>query len=208
MGRFEDGTPVVPHIVRQGIAGRPAPVPNNFTYDDDPDGQMCPLQAHIRKVNPRQKKDYMFPSILRRGVTYGKREKEPKDNPSREELPNQDVGLLFMCYQRNIEKHFEVLQYLWANDPRLPHRQEPGIDPVIGQPGGMGVRQQKWPAQWGDSREKHKPFDFHGFVTLKGGEYFFAPSIHFLKNIRHILVLVCGAKFPLVSRDGTLRAQR
>ena len=61
--------------------------------------------------------------------------------------------------------------------------QEPGIDPVIGQPGGNGVGQQKWPAQWDDPREKHKPFDFHGFVTLKGGEYFFAPSIYFLRNI-------------------------
>jgi len=180
MGRFKDGTPVV----LESTARHPILVPNNFNYEEDPHGQKCPLQAHSRKVNPRQKG---MPFIVRRGITYGDRAKEPKDNPSLEELPNKDVGLLFMCYQRNIEKQFEFLQYLWANDPRLPPSQKPGIDAVIGQPGGMGAGQQKWPAQWDDPREKHIPFDLHGFVTLKGGEYFFAPSMYFLKNIQEIL---------------------
>jgi deferrochelatase/peroxidase EfeB len=176
MGRFEDGTPVV----LRGTPGMSVPVSNNFTYEADPDGGKCPLQAHIRKVNPRQQD---VPRIVRRGITYGKREKEPQDNPRLEELPVGDVGLLFMCFQRNIAQQFEVLQYLYASDPRIPGKQEPGIDPIIGQPGGNGVGQLKWPARWNDPREKHKPFDFHSFVTLKGGEYFFAPSIHFLKKI-------------------------
>jgi len=173
VGRFEDGTPVV----LQAAAGRST---NNFTYDGDPHGQRCPFQAHIRKVNPRKQG---IPRIVRRGITYGERKKGPQDNPSLTELPVGGVGLLFMCYQKNIAQQFETLQYLWASDPRIPRGQEPGIDPVIGQPGGNGVGQQKWPAQWNDPREKHKPFDFHGFVTLKGGEYFFAPSIYFLRNI-------------------------
>jgi Dyp-type peroxidase family len=176
VGRFEDGTPVV----LKGTPGLSNPVPNNFTYKDDPEGGKCPLQAHIRKVNPRQEG---VPRIVRRGITYGKREKEPQDKPSLEELPVDGVGLLFMCYQRSIVQQFEVLQYLYANDPRVPEEQEPGIDPIIGQPGGNGVGQLKWPVRWGDPREQHKPFDFHSFVTLKGGEYFFAPSIHFLKTI-------------------------
>ncbi len=179
MGRFEDGTPVV----LQPTAGRPT---NNFIYDGDPDGEKCPLQAHIRKVNPRTE-DTKARRIVRRGITYGTREKEPKDNPSLEELPNKDVGLLFMCYQRDIERQFEVLQYLFANDPRAcPQQQESGVDSIIGQPGVMGVGQQKWPAQWNDPREQHNSFDFYGFVTLKGGEYFFAPSIYFLRNIENV----------------------
>jgi Dyp-type peroxidase family len=177
MGRFEDGTPVV----LEGTPGRSTPPPNNFNYEGDLDGQKCPLQAHIRKVNPRQKG---VPRIVRRGITYGNREKEPQDNPSLEELPSEGVGLLFMCYQSNIAQQFEVLQCLYANDPRFPEEQEPGIDPIIGQPGGNGVGQLKWPVQWNDPRDQHKRFDFHSFVTLKGGEYFFAPSIHFLKNLR------------------------
>jgi Dyp-type peroxidase family len=175
IGRFKDGTPVV----LQPTTGRPD---NNFTYDKDPDGAKCPLQAHIRKVNPRTE-DARSRRIVRRGITYGKREKEPKDKPSLEELPEKDVGLLFMCYQKNIARQFEFLQLVWANDPRFPEKQEPGVDPVIGQPGSGEAGQQKWPAQWNDSREKHRVLDFQSFVTLKGGEYFFAPSIHFLKKI-------------------------
>jgi Dyp-type peroxidase family len=177
MGRFEDGTP----LVLRDTAHPSASMLNDFTYDEDRDGQKCPFQAHIRKVNPRTPD---VPRIVRRGITYGEREKEPKDNPSLADLPEKDVGLLFMCYQRNIERQFETLQYYWANDPRFfPSRQESGIDPVIGQPGKMGVGRQTWPATWGAARAEHKSFPFHGFVTLKGGEYFFAPSIHFLKNV-------------------------
>jgi Dyp-type peroxidase family len=177
MGRFEDGTP----IVLKSTPGRSSPVPNNFTYETDPYGRKCPLQAHIRKVNPRQEG---VPRIVRRGITYGEREKEPQDNPSLEELPVQGVGLLFMCYQRDIAQQFEILQYLYANDPRGPGKQEAGTDPIIGHPGSNGVGQLKWPARWNDPREQHKRFDFHSFVTLKGGEYFFAPSIYFLRHLQ------------------------
>lgn len=184
MGRFEDGTPVAlqPH------AGRPT---NDFTYNDDPHGEKCPLQAHIRKVNARQPGT---PHIVRRGITYGERQKEPKDHPSLEELPSDGVGLLFMCYQKSITQQFEVLQYLWANDPRVPRGQEPGIDPIIGQPGANGVGQQAWPARWNDARKTHKPFAFHSYVTLKGGEYFFAPSLNFLRDVDGE-----GSKSPLAA---------
>jgi Dyp-type peroxidase family len=177
MGRFEDGTPVVLKDAPSGST----PAPNNFNYEEDRDGGKCPLQAHIRKVNPRKQG---APRIVRRGITYGNREKEPQDNPSLDELPSEGVGLLFMCYQRNISQQFEVLQYVYANDRRFPEEQEPGIDPIIGQPGANGVGELKWPVHWNDPRDQHKRFDFHSFVTLKGGEYFFAPSIHFLKNLK------------------------
>jgi deferrochelatase/peroxidase EfeB len=177
MGRFEDGTPVVLKCTPGGYTS----APNNFNYDKDLDGARCPLQAHIRKVNPRKEG---VPRIVRRGITYGNREKEPQDNPSLEELPSEGVGLLFMCYQKSISQQFEVLQYLYANDRRFPEEQEPGIDPIIGQPGANGVGELKWPVHWNDPRDQHKRFDFHSFVTLKGGEYFFAPSIHFLKNLK------------------------
>lgn len=178
VGRFEDGTPVVLHRT----AGRPDPVPNNFTYDDDPDGHKCPFQAHIRKVNPRRQG---IPRIVRRGITYGERAQEPKDNPRLEELPSQGVGLLFLCYQKNIRDQFEFLQSQWASKSNFP-QEGTGIDPVIGQLEEWKTSQQKWQAQWGNPREEPQSFAFHGFVTLKGGEYFFAPSIYFLKNIKNI----------------------
>jgi deferrochelatase/peroxidase EfeB len=174
MGRFEDGTPVV----LQRTAGRSDPVPNNFTYEDDPGGLKCPFQAHMRKVNPRQKGTIR---IVRRGITYDERQQEPKDMPDLAELPSQGVGLLFMCYQRSIWKQFEYLQRELASQSK----EGTGIDPVIGQPAEWETSRQKWPTQWGNPHKRPQPFTFHGFVTLKGGEYFFfAPSIHFLKSMQ------------------------
>lgn len=177
VGRFEDGTPVI----LQHMEGMHAPVPNNFTYADDPDGSKCPLQAHIRKVNPRVESERQH-RIARRGIPYGEREKEPKDNPDIKELPTEGVGLLFMCYQSNIATQFEYIQKKLANNPEHLGKKS-GIDPVIGQIREKEATGQQWPTQWGAPDETQKPFDFYGKVTLKGGEYFFAPSICFLKSI-------------------------
>jgi hypothetical protein len=71
------------------------------------------------------------------------------------------------------------MQKTWANAPGFPPlRGKPGIDPLIGQ-GNKG--EQSWPKEYGSSDEIE--FDFAGFIKMMGGEYFFAPSIGFLKNI-------------------------
>jgi len=159
VGRFEDGTP----IVFQRTEGLHNPIPNNFNYKDDPKGDRCPLQAHIRQVNPReanaQERNHR---IVRRGITYGERNEDLEDRPEKE------VGLLFMCFQSDIENQFEFLQRR-ANGGRGTN-----IDPVIGQVKKKFAGQQ-WPTTWDGPRRK--PFPFANFVTLKGGEYFFAPSI-------------------------------
>jgi Dyp-type peroxidase family len=180
MGRFENGTPVVlSPTATSGLYRSVDDVPDHFTYKDDPHGQKCPLQAHIRKVNPRDERSKSR-RIVRRGITYGKREEHLQDRPT------QGVGLLFMCYQKNIEERFEFLQTHWANNSRLPAQEETGIDPIIGQRGQrqtIELGQQRWSAQWDAPRDEHRPFNFYNFVTLKGGEYFFAPSIYFLENL-------------------------
>ena len=51
-----------------------------------------------------------------------------------------------------------------------------GPDPVIGQP------TLEFPAKW--NKPERGRFGFHGFVTMKGGEYFFVPSISFFKNLK------------------------
>jgi len=98
------------------------------------------------------------------------------------ELPTAGVGLLFMCYQRDIAKQFEYLQARLTNNP--DHlRDQTGIDPIIGQARDGTAVLQQWPAQWSGCREQRVPFRFYGFVTPKGGEYFFAPSINFLRTV-------------------------
>jgi hypothetical protein len=57
-----------------------------------------------------------------------------------------------------------------------------GIDSVIGQQRMIDKPlSQKCPLTWGQPGSVR--FDFSGFVTLKGGEFFFAPSIPFLKGL-------------------------
>ncbi|MBM3222261.1 MAG: hypothetical protein FJZ47_00435 [Candidatus Tectomicrobia bacterium] len=107
VGRFEDGTPVT----LQATDGRPT---NAFTYVDDPDGGKCPLQAHVRKVTPRQPGT---PRIVRRGIPYGARPPLPPGEPDLGAFPANGVGLLFICYQGSITRQFEYLQRALANNP-------------------------------------------------------------------------------------------
>jgi Dyp-type peroxidase family len=194
VGRFEDGTPVV----LQPSEGLNSPVPNNFTYDDDLAGRKCPFHAHIRKMNPRNDiPNFFAPNeavkqqleeeershrIVRRGIPFGKRQVEPKDNPTFEQMPTGGVGLLFMCFQSNIARQFGFMQKNWANNLHFV-QPETGIDPVIGQQAiGEASLAQQWPPQWGEPGKQS--FDFGHFVTMKGGEFFFAPSLAFLRRLK------------------------
>lgn len=116
--------------------------------------------------------------IVRRGITYGDREDHPAEDPILEQMPTRGVGLLFMCFQGDIQNQFEYIQRV-ANDPRE------GLDPLIAQPEDPGqAGSQTWPVTWGGDPDQLRPsFDFHGFVKLKGGEYFFAPSLSFLQKL-------------------------
>lgn len=165
IGRFEDGTPVVDSATAAG--GAP---PNNFNYAGDPKGSACPLHAHIRKTNPRDGSEVN--SIMpRRGIPFGGLEGS-----------GNDVGLLFMAYNRNISEQFEFIQQSWANNPDFPFtNQNHGVDPIIGQTQDRRPHYENCPIAHGDNR-RHKG-DFQQFVTMRGGEYFFAPSISGLKNL-------------------------
>ena len=99
--------------------------------------------------------------------------------------PEGGVGLLFAAYQTNIESQFEFTQSRWANNPGFPAHgaaPPPGLDPIIGQ-GANPAGSQQTPLHWGDPATGSLPADFFGFVTLKGGEYFFAPAISTLRTL-------------------------
>jgi Dyp-type peroxidase family len=143
--------------------------------------------------------------IARRGITYG----GPLSTGDLDDLPESGVGLLFMCYQSDIWEQFEFIQRFWCNNPNFlepgnsgirgipanPNYDKTGLDAVIGQKQGeqfdpvIGEAPQppqNWPQEW--DKPTIKPTiepenQFGQFVTLKGGEYFFSPSITFLKNL-------------------------
>jgi deferrochelatase/peroxidase EfeB len=147
-------------------------------------GNKCPMHAHIRKVNPRgdvvdlfntspsAERDHIMP---RRGITYGRR-KLGKNGFKDTDQPSKGVGLLFMAYNADIDSQFEFVQEAWMNQPDFV-QSGTGTDPVAGQGGGIGFP-QSWPTAWGGTGRKS--FSFGGFVTMRGGEYFFAPSLAFI----------------------------
>ncbi len=181
VGRFEDGTPVV----LQRDDGMDNPVANNFDYAGDPLGLRCPFHAHIRKVNPRGDSVREFGVDLaaershimaRRGMPYGRRDKiiDPTDQPS------DGVGLMFMAFQNNLSNQFEFTQASWANNADFV-RQSVGRDPIIGQRGPQAQAPLNLSSRWGHADTQ--PVIFEQFVKLRGGEYFFVPSISTLENL-------------------------
>jgi deferrochelatase/peroxidase EfeB len=156
--------------------------PNNFDYRADLDGGKCPFQAHIRKSNPRGSGPGGLPNqnsrrMVRRGITYGSR----KDDFSKiADMPEGGVGLLFMAYQKSIANQFEFIQQSWVNNVGFP-TPGTGIDPVLGQ-SAAAPPAQKWPNVWGQAAST-VDFDFRDFVKMRGGEYFFAPSLSSLGRL-------------------------
>jgi Dyp-type peroxidase family len=191
VGRFEDGTPVV----MQSEDGLRSPIPNNFNYDDDVTGQKCPFHSHLRKMNPRGDTVRSFGEagkeaealaaergrrIARRGITYGERRPDADTLPIAA-LPTRDVGLLFMCFQANIPQQFGFMQRSWANNEDFA-KTGAGVDPVIGHTRDLTKPiAQASPLRWGTPGCVR--FDFSGFVTMIGGEFFFAPSLTYLKSL-------------------------
>ncbi|MEX3969591.1 Dyp-type peroxidase [Paraburkholderia caribensis] len=178
VGRFENG---VPFAVSSTETGLPTVPPNNdFAFGSDGKGLTCPFAGHVRKTNPRTP-DSKRHLMARRGIPYGVRTDGPNDEKI-DNKPTGGVGLLFMAFQSDLVNQFEFTQRLWANNPDFP-APGTGRDGIIGQPGGPSG--QRWTVEWGKRLSDGKDDEqFSGFVKMKGGEYFFAPSISFLKALR------------------------
>jgi Dyp-type peroxidase family len=169
VGRWPDGTPLVANP-RDPETGELA---NEFDFLDDPEGALCPLGAHIRRSNPRAGLGLggeltKRRRIIRRGITYGDYvppDKTPDDEPR---------GIIFLAYAASIERQFEFLQQNWINNGD-DFRQGNDKDAITGDNDGTG--RMVIP---GDERVGRVPFlctKLPRFVTVKGGEYFFVPSL-------------------------------
>ena len=211
VGRMRDGPPLVsaqstsiPGIGTDAESIRL----NQFTFDSDASGAACPFGAHIRRANPRNA-DYpghptglaklfatfglgrdafrddlissvRFHRILRRGREYG-----PGITPEQAAQPapanDPERGLHFICLNANISRQFEFLQNAWMvntkfsgltgeSDPLLGDREAIGGCPVtsdfnVQTAGGLRRRVSGVPQ----------------FVTVRGGAYFFLPSLRALQ---------------------------
>src|SRR2546425_1423373 len=187
VGRFKDGTPVTLRPF-DGLG----PV-NNFEYlAHDRVGNRCPFHAHIRKANQRGANPFLNREqershrIVRRGVPYGVRPPPPGETYAGASASGE-VGLLFQAFQGDIARQFEFIQRTWVDNPNFPEfllfpGLNTGDDALIGQHPRAA---QKWPRTWGRSGRflDRLRFNFGDYVRLRGGEYFFTPSLSFLKNL-------------------------
>lgn len=174
VGRLEDGTPVIPTGVLTAGAD-----PNDFHYDQDPSGGACPYHAHIRKTNPRGDIPRIIGApadferarrIVRRGITYGAR---PDLTAGGGDAPEAGVGLLFMCFQSNLDQ-FAIQQE--GSDSNDFVSAGVGVDATIGL--NATPTPQTWPST-GTAKAT-----MANMVKMLGGEYFFAPSMGFLADLR------------------------
>jgi Dyp-type peroxidase family len=210
VGRTRTGDPLVPTQAEPIPGIDPSAVTQNqFTYESDPIGARCPFGAHVRRTNPRnsdfparrlsavQKLIIMlgfgpkgfyddltssvrFHRILRRGREYGP-ELLPEDALQPPPPNESNRGLHFICLNANISRQFEFLQNAWVastkfsgvtgeSDPLLGNRESlPGC-PVTG---NFTIP--------GDGTLRRRISGLQQFVIVRGGAYFFLPSLRALR---------------------------
>jgi Dyp-type peroxidase family len=193
VGRFRDGTP----LVLSPTDGFAPPKENNFRYDSsDPEALKCPFHAHIRKTNPRgdivklgaTEAAERSRRIARRGIPFGDRNPDPDNFNALGDVPSSGVGLLFMCFQSSIRTQFAFMQRGWANNKDFVRKPDTGLDPIIGQRDTengelVDLKAQKWRPEYGSGDKPQVEDSFRDFVKMKGGEFFFTPSIPFLEKL-------------------------
>ncbi|MGI9315718.1 MAG: Dyp-type peroxidase [bacterium] len=209
VGRRRDGRPLMPVSNTVSPENHSGQHSNNFNYDNDPAGKVCPVGAHIRRTNPRtgdlppgfgfltrilqtfglhrksRSRDLVastrFHRLLRRGRPYG-----PSLSPEQALTVKQDSnirGLNFVALTANISRQFEFVQSAWIASSKFGGVQNE-TDPLLGNRrpllGGTRTDGFSMPQKSGPcSRVRGLP----QFVSVQGGGYFFVPGLRALRFI-------------------------
>lgn len=182
---------------------------NQFTYAGDPAGMRCPLSSHIRRSNPRNadfpnpvkglishlvqllgfgrkniRDDLMSPTrfhrLLRRGREYGPGLSQ-EDALKPKQANERESGLHFICLNANIARQFEFVQGAWLTSTKFNGLSEES-DPLMGNRDAVAGCPD--PDFFSFSREsglRERCGGMPQFVTVRGGAYFFLPSLRALR---------------------------
>jgi Dyp-type peroxidase family len=174
VGRWRSGCPLSLSPERDDPAlGADPKRNNNFLYqDDDPNGLKCPIGSHIRRANPRDA--HVIGSVhlhrmIRRGTSYG-----PLLPEGVLEDDGADRGLCFVFIGAHLARQFEFVQTQWVNDGRafsMPAEK----DPLIAANDGTST------FTFANRPIRRRLKGLPQFVTTRGGEYCFAPSLSALR---------------------------
>jgi Dyp-type peroxidase family len=184
VGRWRSGAPLTLAPTQDDPALGADPRHNNdFTYANDPHGRHVPLGSHMRRMNPRdtimaQLADVNLHRIIRRSTTYG----APYD-PNAMTDQDDDVarGIYFIFLSAKAMATMEFLQQEWINNGNFMNLGNEH-DPNVGlQDDGATFTIPQEPVR----RRIH---GIQTFNLLRGGEYFFMPSLAALRwiaDLRH-----------------------
>jgi len=177
VGRWRSGAPLTlaPEVDNPALGADPHRN-NDFNYSNDPRGRQVPFGCHIRRMNPRDTElarltDVNLHRIIRRGTTYG----PPYDKNALSEADDQvPRGAYFLFISAKAMATIEFLQQEWINDGNFIGVGEER-DPIVGlQQEGAIFTIPREPVR----RRVH---GIETFNVLRGGEYFFMPSLSALR---------------------------
>jgi Dyp-type peroxidase family len=151
---------------------------NDFSYEDDHRGLVCPHAAHMRRLNPRDSQltilsDVNIHRIIRRSSTYGP--KWSRDVTSESDA-QEDRGLFFIFISARAFDTIEFLQQEWINRGNFVDLGEER-DPIV------GLHQTSGTFTIPETPVRRKIDGVTTFNRLRGGEYMFMPSLTALRWI-------------------------
>ena len=163
----------------------------NFSYAADSDGSRCPFSSHLRRANPRDMLDPTVPPaapgqspppatsvlnnrrrILRRGLPYGRSGPDISDQ--------EEHGVLMLVVCASLFRQFEFVQQQWLQYG-LDFQSGNDSCPLVGNHGADSKFVIEAAADSGKPPFicSHMP----QFVEVRGGAYFFIPSMTALRLI-------------------------
>lgn len=201
---FADGAQLADAMVGRSKNGMPLVASadgslNNFTYESDPDGVRCPFGAHIRRTNPRNGDfpygtDDLWQKLLRMAGLHRTSFRDDLVSSTRfhrllrrgrvySEANGAKQGLYFIALNANISRQFEFVQNAWVNSSKFDGLSDES-DPLLGNrraiAGCPATDRFTLPQADGLTR---RVAGLPQFVTVRGGAYFFLPSIRALRYL-------------------------
>jgi Dyp-type peroxidase family len=182
VGRWRSGAPLTlaPDADDPALGADPQRN-NDFDYASDKQGLQIPFGAHIRRMNPRDTEltrltDVNIHRLIRRGTTYGLPYDPTALSEADDEVPR---GAIFLFISAKAMATMEFLQQEWINEGNFIGIGEER-DPIIGR--------QEEDATFTIPKKpvRRRCHGLETFNVLKGGEYFFMPSISALNWIANL----------------------